>query len=991
MKFNKILLAKMSKPIVGFCFTMLALGTVNAQSIIVNGVVEDENGKLISNAIVSAANVSDTTDLSGQFKLTVQKGAVLNVAKQGYMSRKVIAKKAITISLRSQSGENKVEMLMKTRSEKEVTSSISTLSNKGIKNNSVLAFGNALYGRLSGLNVKQTDGEPGDDYPSLLIRGKHTFTGSNTPLVLVDGFEREYNTLSTEEVESVSVLKDAAATALYGMDGANGILLLTTKRGIQGKASIGFKVESGVSSPTRLPDFYGSYDYARFYNMAQTNDGKLPSQLRYSAAQLEGYRLNSNPLLYPNVDWVSETIRDYAPNKKYVIDFRGGNDVSKYYVNVGVENNEGIFKNTDHGSYSTNRNLDRVNFRSNIDVKVTSRLAVRLDLAGRLEDVNEPTISSAGIFNNLYSFHPNVSPIYVSPGVFGGTNSYRNNPVAYLNEQGYKKTHRRYFQSNIVADYDLSNFLKGLNVGMRATFDNFYTVSDGYTKTYAVSEITDKAMPIDSAFNTYGINSNLAVTGPTNESEYRRTNIEFYTKYDRTFGKNSIYALAMFRKSEYVTGPDFPVRRVSVSGNISYDYSKKYFVDFAANYGGSENFISGRRFGFFPAVSGAWLVSSEPFMQDFKPISYLKLRASTGLVGNQNIGGTRFGYRNLYSSGGVEQTAGNPYLTWEKSYKTDFGLDFSLFNHTQFMLTYFTEFRDDILNSGDVLIPNYFGNSFSYSNYGQVKSSGYEIGFQHLQQFKDWGYNVSANATFVKNEVTRMRELTRVDTYLYKQGQQIGQRFGLIALGFFQSQDEINAAPAQSWGKVIPGSIRYKDVNGDGVVNSNDMLPIGKDATIPECDLGFNVGFNAYGFYVDANFQAAIGREVNLRDANEGAQYSVAALYSDRNVSKFVTNPWTPETAATANYPSLSIENAANNFQTSTFWLRNGDFLRLRALEIGYNLPKTIISKVLLSSANIYLRGMNLFTWDHINFFDPEVMEGYPVMKSFNLGINLKF
>lgn len=973
-----------------FCFSILTVGNVFAQTITVKGVVENESGLVIGNAIVKSATTTDTCDSKGRFKISINRGTELTVSKEGYISRKINAQSAVTVVLRENSGEEMVDVLFGSQSSKSITSSVSTLNSKSLKNNTVLAFGNALYGRIPGLNVKQADGEPGDDYPSLLIRGKHSFTGSNTPLVLVDGFEREYNTLSTEEVESVSVLKDAASTALYGMDGANGVLLLTTKRGMAGKSTIGFKVETGVKSPTRIPEFYGSYDYARFYNMAQTNDGKTASQLLYSNAKLEGYRLQSDPKLYPDVDWFSETIRQYAPSKKYFLDFRGGNDVARYYVNVGLEDAQGIFKNTDRGSYSTNRNLDRMNFRSNIDVKVTKNLSIRLDLAGRLEDVNEPTTSSAGIFNNLYNFHPNVAPVYVAPGIYGGTNTYRNNPVAYLNEQGYKKTHRRYFQSNIVANYDLSNFVKGLEVGMRATFDNYYTVTDGYSKTFAVSEITDKVSPIDS-FNIYGINSNLTASGPTNENEYRRNNLEFYTSYNRIFGKHYVSALAMYRQSEYVTGPDFPVRRMGVSGKLTYGYNQKYFVDVAANYGASENFIKGSRFGLFPAVSGAWIVSSESFMQNITPISYLKLRASTGLVGNQNIGGTRFGYRNLYTSGGVEQTAGNPYLTWEKAYKTDLGIDITLFKNTHIMATYFNEFRDDILNSGDVLIPSYFGNAFGYTNYGQVRSNGFEMAIEHNQQFKNWGYYAGANVTFVKNKVTRMRELTRVDTYLYKQGQPIGQRYGLIAMGLFQSQAEIDAAPAQSWGKVIPGSVRYKDLNNDNVINSNDFAPIGKDATVPDFDLGFNLGFNAYGFYVDANFQASIGREVNLRSDTEGAQYCVSPLYGDKNVSTFVKNPWTPETAATADYPSLSIENGANNFQTSTFWLRNGDFLRLRALEIGYNLPKSLISKVLLSSANIYVRGMNVFTLDYIKYFDPEVMEGYPVMKSYSFGINLKF
>jgi len=992
------------------CITVMYVGNISAQTISVKGVVETEDGQGISYAIVKSALSADTCDLRGRFKINVARGTELAVMKDGFVTRVVGAKSALTVVLKHNSGEERVQTLFGAQSSKSITSSVSTLGSNSIKNNTVLAFGNALYGRIAGLNVKQADGEPGDDYPSLLIRGKHSFTGNNSPLVLVDGFEREYNTLSTEEVESVTVLKDAAATALYGMDGANGVLMLTTKRGVAGKSTIGLKVEMGVKSPTRIPKFYGAYDYANFYNMAQLNDGKTASQLRYTQNYFDSYKLIANPSLaldpvwilegrplyadpkqYPDVDWFSETIRKYAPSKKYFLDFRGGNDVAKYYVNVGLEDAQGIYKTLDNASYSTNRNLDRMNFRSNIDVKVTNELSIRLDLAGRLEDVNEPTESSTAIFNNLYSFHPNTAPVFVSKGAYGGTNTYRNNPVAFLNERGYKKTHRRYFQSNIVANYNLSKLTKGLEVGMRATFDNYYTVTDGYSKTFAVYEYIDKVWPVDSLSAPYGVNSNLTASGPVSESEYRRNNLEFYSSYNRTFGKHAVSALAMYRQSEYITGPDFPVRRMSVSGKVSYGFNQKYFFDFAANYGASENFIKGSRFGFFPAVSGAWIVSSESFMKNVKPISYLKLRASTGLVGNQNVGGTRFGYRNLYTSAGVEQTAGNPYLTWEKAYKTDLGVDVNFFGNTRLMVTYFNEFRDDILNSGDVLIPSYFGNAFGYSNYGQVKSNGFEFEVEHSKQYKNWGYNVGGNVTLVKNTVSRMRELTRVDTYLYKEGQPIGQRFGLIALGLFQSQAEIDAAPVQSWGKVLPGGVRYKDLNNDNVINSNDFTAIGKDATIPDVDLGFNLGFNVFGFYADAYFQAAIGREVNLRSDTEGAQYCVSPLYGDKNVSTFVKNPWTPDNAKNADYPSLSIENAANNFQTSTYWLRNGDFLRLRTLEIGYNIPKSIISKVLLSSANIYLRGTNVFTLDHIKYFDPEVMEGYPVMKSYNIGVNLKF
>jgi TonB-linked SusC/RagA family outer membrane protein len=975
-------------------------GVINAsaQNISVKGLVKDESGNVISKALIQFGNQTDSTDVNGSFSLTASKGEIISITKQGYSSRRIKATKSILVVLKSNIEIKNISLLYQTLASREVTSSVSTVESKSLSNNYVLAFGNALYGKLAGLNLRQADGEPGDDYPSILIRGKHSFTGNNSPLVLVDGFEREYNTLSVDEVESVSVLKDAASTALYGMDGANGVLLVKTKRGLDGMASVGLKIETGYRTPTRLPKFYGSYDYARFYNQAQSNDGK--TSFLYSDTQLEEYRLNQNPKLYPNIDWFNETIRKYSPTQRYILDFRGGNTTAKYYVNVGVDNSEGLFKNTDHKainengpSYSTNRNLDRVNFRSNIDINVTKRLSVSLDLAGRLETINSPTNSTASIFNILYTFHPNVTPVFVANGIYGGNNTYRNNPVAYINEQGYTSTHRRNFQSNISAKYNLSNLLKGLTTGVRATFDNFYSSTDGYKKTYSVRQIfMSNLTGKDSIGVPYGTDTNLANIGVDSDKELRSNNVEFFTEYNRTFGKHKVSALALYHKDEYITSLDFPDKRISVAGKMSYGFNNRYFIDMVAQYGATENFKKGKRFGLFPAISGAWIMSEENFMKEFNPITFLKLRFSSGLVGNQNVGGTRFGYLTLYNANGSEQLIGNENLSWEKAYKTDFGIDISLYKDIDLNITSFNEFRHDILNSGSNLLPSYFGNAFGNTNYGQVYSSGWEFTLALSHDYLNWGYHISAVASNIATKITRIKEVPRQWNYLYQQGNPLGQRYGLIAEGLFQSQAEIDASPIQSYGKVIPGSIKYKDINDDGVINNDDYVAIGKDATIPTWDLGFNIGFNIKSFYMDANFQGAVGRDVNLRSDSEGAQYSVTPIYGDKNVSTYVKNPWTVETAATADFPSLSIENSANNYTpTSTYWLRNGDFIRLRSMEVGYNLPKAILNSIGLSTANIYVRGMNLFTLDHIRYFDPEVMEGYPVMKSYSVGLNIKY
>lgn len=872
----------------------------------------------------------------------------------------------------------------------EIAYSVSTVSHNQLANNSVHSFGNALYGRIPGLYVAQTRGEPGNDNPILRIRGNHSFTGDNAPLVLVDGFERDYSTLSIEEVESVSVLKDASSAVLYGMDGANGIILITTKRGISSKPKVGFKVERGYQQPIKIPTFYGSYDYANFYNMAQRNDGK--TNLLYSEEQLDGYKNNEDEMLYPNVDWLSETINKYSTTQKYVLDFRGGNEKTQYYVNANYQNIEGIYKNSNHGSYSTNNNLSRLNFRSNINLFLLNYLTIKLDLAGRLEDINSPTASSTSIFNNLYTFHPNVSPVFVTTGIYGGTNTYRNNPVAFINEQGYKKTHRRYFQSNISFDYDLSRYIKGLSIGVRTAFDDYYTVQDGQSKTYGVSSVIGKNSEDPSKYlisELYGINSNLSLLGPSAEAEYRRNNIELYGKYTNVFGKHTFNSLIFYHQREFVNGPNFPDRRMGLSAEISYDYLHKYYVNVAANYGGSENFIKSKRFGFFPAVSAAWIVSSEDFMKNQSLVSFLKLRASTGLVGSQNIGGVRFGYRTIYSSSGVEQALGNPNLTWEKSFKTDFGFDMTILKSINVMFTYFKENRYDILNSGNALYPAFLGNTFNYTNYGQVKSMGFEVSINYEKTLDKLSYFIGANFTSTKNTITRMREIYQTETYLYRQGNPINQRFGLVALGFFQSQEEIDNSPVQTFGNVIPGSLKYKDINRDNIIDSKDLTPIGKNSTVPNVDIGINTGFEIFVFYLQANIQTVFGRDVDLRHPENGAQYSVTPLYGDKNISTFVKKPWTKDDPYNADYPSLSIENAANNFQTSTFWLRNGNFLRLRAMEIGYNFPQKWVDKFKIDGITIYLRGMNLVTLDHIRYFDPEVMEGYPLMKSYNLGIKI--
>lgn len=909
-----------------------------------------------------------------------------------------------------------VHGLFDDREDRMVTSSISSISGYDITGNSVSTLGNVLFGKVPGLMVMQAAGEPGYDSPSFYIRGKHTFTGSNSPMVLVDGYRRDLNTLTVDEVESISVLKDAAATALYGMDGANGIILVTTKRGVEGKTRVNFNAEFGIATPAELPSFYNAYDYVRFYRMAEENDGK--TIFTYSDEDIEGYRNKTDNLLYPDVDWIDECILKATPTQKYSVNVQGGNKVAKFFVNLGYSNNKGIYKDVGNKSYNANNDFDRINFRSNMDINLMRNLNIALDIAGRIENIHSPNVSSALIWRNLYTYHPNAAPIYAAPGVWGGTNTYRQNPLAYINDQGYKDTHRRLLQTNLKFEYDFSDFVKGLSAGVAASFDNFYSVANGYSKTYAVQDVLfyDTQSKDYVRSEKYGIDSPLTAFGPKEEQEERFFNYTAFVAYKNRFGNHGVGAKILGRldsQQQFLSSSDrtgSPDRMAFLSALLSYDYKQKYLIDFAANYGGGEDFMRGKRFGFFPSVSGAWIVSEEDFMAAVTPVTFLKLRASTGLVGNQNVGGTRFGYRDLYtwiagawgtgldnanySNGSMEAALGNPNLTWEKSFKTDAGIDLTLWHSLDIMANYYYEYRTDILCSGSTFLPDFLGSSLGYMNYGKVAAQGVDFSINFHKQYQKGGFEVGVLGSYQKNKVLRMKEAVKSYDYLYSQGLPIGQRFGLVCEGFYSEDDVLNRDVVQSFGAVIPGSLKYKDVNGDKVVDSNDVVPMGKDTQIGDWELGMNLGANYKGFYFTALLQARIGRDINIRGE---APYAASPLYYDRNVIKFFKCPWTKEVANTPNleqmidFPSLTIENGANNFQNSTFFMRNGDFLRLRSLEFGYQFPKKWISKAHIENATVYLRGMNLFTLDHIDGMDPEKLEGYPVMRSYNIGLNVTF
>lgn len=890
-----------------------------------------------------------------------------------------------------------------TAKKQSITYSTSSVNQKDIKNNSVYLSGNALFGKLPGLAVLQRTSEPGADAPAFYLRGRSTTKG-NSALFIVDGIERDINDVQLEDIESITLLKDASAAVIFGIRGANGVINVVTKRGKTGPLVINGKVEQGVLSPTRTPSFRSSADYVKLYNQALTNDGLSPL---YTLDQIAGYE-SGDRYNYPDVNWRNEVTNKTASGTKANIDVSGGDKTATYYVSLGYFHQGGIYKNTDmNEGYSTNIGLDNVSFRSNLDLNVNKNWLFSLDLNGRVNQKNAPNSSTSSTWDMISKYPAHLFPVYVEEGVYGGTAVYPNNLVGYINSRGYRRTNNRVINSTLSTNYNFEDVVEGLTAGMRFSADNFYTNQEGYSKEFAVKELLGKdasGNPIlSSAIGKNGNLETLSSSGyPLNDAQTKRNTFEGNLQYDPNIGQNhKLSNQLIYHQDRLVIGSESPYNYQFLSGRINYGYMNRYFVEVGASYSGTEAFPDGNRFGFFPAVSAAWDISQENFLKGIKSINYLKLRASAGIVGNADVGerfsdrrqyinfseGYRFGSANANQTGLYPGVIANNSFTWETANKYDIGVDAKLFNTLDVSFTYFFEKRKDILISEANLVPGIFGADLPNINAGITNNHGFEAALSFTKQKADWGYRTGLNVSYSTNKVEYFPESAQPFDYLYKTGKRISQPFMLEAIGFFSSIADIQSSPEQTFGPVQPGDLKYKDQNGDGRIDNFDVIAI-KNTTLPTWDLGFDLGFSFKNFDLNAFFQAQLGRDLYLGNepllfwplANDGAK-----------ISTYPKQFWTVGNQATADYPRLSTQENKNNYRESSFWYVNGNFIRLRSVDLGYNLSSQLAKKVKMSSARIFVRGMNIFTADHLKYADPEVLAGYPVMKSYNLGLSVQF
>lgn len=937
------------------------------------------------------------------------------------LSLLVVSQAEARISRSIDQESDTIEVLFGKQKRESIVSSIYSIKGDPLKNVPNLNRKNTLTGLLPGLTIMQTNGEPGEEGGSMFLRGQRTMS-SNTPWILVDGIQRSMDMLEPSEIESITILKDAAATAIYGLRGSNGVVLITTKRGTQQKLTIDFDARVAMQALTKLPKFLDSYNYASLYNEALMNDGQMPF---YNQETLQGYKDGNAPYLYPNNDYLDMYLKDYSIQQKYNLSVRGGNNIAKYFFALGYTSNSGIYNvDKNANTYNTNASMDMYSVRSNVDLKVNRNLDVHINLSGRIQDRTYPgqkSNSVSSILSSLYKLPPNLFPErYMGEYQIEGTNDfivnplagnaqYGNNPYGLLNSSGYSAYKSIEVNSTLWADYKLDFITQGLKATASLSYDSRYAKNANRSKSFEVYELIDE--------NTVRQHGTPGKMNPqwTPQFYQRRLDIQAGLDYSRLWGRNELSAMLKYNYNEYreVNKNGLPNLNSSLLGRLAYAYDNRYLAEFSFSYSGTEQFPKGNRYGFFPAGAIGWNIANENFIKDNVDfLDVLKLRASYGLTGSDK-GIPYFYYIENYAqrasiTTGVNGAApsatawykaliANPDITWEKCRKANIGLDAVLFNNSlNFSFDVFKERSTDILVSSGK-IPDMFGGIIPQLNRGIVENKGMEFSIGYTGKIGEFAYYTNFNLAATKNKVINKDEQFWNESYRYTTGHPVGEQFGLIAEGLFQSQEDIDKSPSQAfYGTIRPGDIKYRDMNKDGKIDSEDITRIGRNQ-VPSINYGVSVGFSYKNFDFGALFQGTAQSQALVTGPlmweffNNG---KVLEHHLDRWA--YYTDPYSGQlvdTRATATYPRLSLSEANNNRQNSTFWQRDLSYLRLKTLEIGYSFDQ-LLAGTFISKARLYLSGYNLLTWSSLKDVDPEMATNefeYPIQRTFNVGVNLTF
>ena len=1000
----------------------------------ISGTVTDAAGEAligVSVTVKDAKGLGTITNIDGKYNIKIQQYHTLVFSYIGYKPVSVLVKgdkKVIDVQM-SEEKTNAIDEVvvtgLGTQKKLTVTGAITNVDVSQMKQFPSSNFTNALAGNVPGIIAMQSSGQPGKSTSRFWVRGISTFGANAEAMVLVDGFERKnIDDLNIEDIESFSVLKDASATAIYGSKGANGVILITTKHGKAGKININAKAETSYNTRTITPKFVDAPTYANLLNEARVTRNLAP---QYQPEELALIRSGLDPDFYPNVDWSKLLLKNGAMSYRADLSMSGGGNTARYFVSLSYVEDQGMY-NTDETlrrKYDTNANYKRWNYRMNVDIDVTPTTIIKLGVSGNLNKRNSPGLGDQYLWSELFGFNALSSPVLYSNGYVPayGNNIHQMNPWVSSTRTGYNEEWDNNIQTNVTVEQKLDFITKGLSFTGRFGYDTYNSNHIYYRLWPAMYRANSRDSQGNIIWDKLFEETSMSQTSGGDGS--RHEFLEALLRWDRTFDKlHNFSAVSRFTQDERIQtrniGTDIKnsvsKRNQGLAGQLTYNYALRYFIDFNFGYNGSENFADHHRYGFFPAFSLAWNVAEEPLVKKALPwLNMFKLRYSWGKVGNDNMGRFPYLYTLDYtpnigynwgsnlSSGtipGIHYTQmASPNVTWEVARKTDFGFDFVAFDN-KFSLTmdYFHEKRTGIFIQR-MFLPDITGlESYPWANVGAVKSQGFDGNFQYKDHIGEINWTVRGNITYSKNTILERDEENNVYAYQYGKGYRVNQQRGLIALGLFRDYDDIRNSPKQSWGTVQPGDIKYKDVNGDGIVDDGDRVAIGATDT-PSLIYGLGASVSWRGFDLNLHFQGA-GKYTFL--INSGA---VNAFRDGRwgNILQGITdNRWissdisgTKETEnPNAPYPRLSYGYNLNNQQSSSFWLRNGRFLRLKNLDIGYTLPKPMVNTIHLESVRIYISGQNLITWSPFKLWDPELDSSqrgqiYPITRSFTAGIQI--
>lgn len=1040
------------------CLVIYAMG-VSAQkkTVQVSGTIVDVEGLPLIGATVTIKDrpgLGVASDIDGNYKITLEPFQYLVFSYMGYETQEHLVKDEdmvldVTMQESVLSVLDEVTITgMGPQKKVTVTGAITTVD-VGTLRTPVSSVSNALAGNVAGVLAMQRSGQPGSNTSEFWIRGISTFGGSSSALVLVDGFERSMDELNIEDIESFSVLKDASATAIYGSRGANGVILVNTKRGSEGKVEVNAKAEYTWTTRTRTPKFVDGLTYASMANEARVTRNKRPV---YTDQELMMIEEQLDPDIYPNVDWMDLLLKDGAPTYRASVNVKGGGSKARYYLS-GSYLDEGGMYHVDNNmkEYDTNANYQRYNYRLNMDMNITESTLIQVGIGGSLEKANRSgAVNTDDIWHSIFGYNPitmpvmysnGYVPIMVKEGTYTSSWEAVYNPWTAATQTGYSEVWENTINSNITLEQKLDFITEGLKFIGRFGYD---TYNYNYIQRRKNPEMWRAERQRDSNGNIVfnRLVSERLMSQGSSASGDRKEFLEAELTYGRGFGDHNISSVLKYTQDNYVNtsayGDNIMAgigrRHQGLAGYFSYDYMKRYMLNFNFGYNGSENFAKGHQFGFFPAYSVAWNVAEESLVKDnFDWLGMFKIRYSYGEVGTDGVdpddNNTRFPYladyhypthlpigaedkpenyiNNFYNWGDIGspfryngltyKKISSTFVTWETAKKHDLGLDLYLWGD-KFGLTvdYFNEKREGIYMKRDFL-PDMVGiqGENPSANIGGVKTEGFDGNFKFDQKIGDVGLQIRGNFTYSKNEITEADEMVNRYPYLRRTGFRVDQAKGLVALGLFKDYEDIRNSPRQDFGDqkdIMPGDIKYKDINGDGIINNDDIVPIGA-TTHPNLIYGLGVSANWNGFDFNLHFQGAgkshffingftvypflNGEWGNILDDMANANRWILGVNEDPN----------------AEYPRLSYGGNANNYRPSTYWLRDGSYLRLKTLEFGYTLPKTLTTKMRLNSLRFHVIGQNLLTFSSFKLWDPEMGSSngmkYPLGKTVTVGLTV--